>query len=46
MGTNKMNEIILIFQYFYSSSMSGQKTIDKIFYEKSINQDGGNNEAT
>lgn len=31
MGTNKMNEIILIFQYFYSSSMSGQKTIDKIF---------------
>lgn len=30
-GTNKMNEIILIFQYFYSSSMSGQKTIDKIF---------------
>lgn len=31
LGTNKMNEIILIFQYFYSSSMNGQSTIDKIF---------------
>lgn len=31
LGTNKLNEIILIFQYFYSSSMNGQSTIDKIF---------------